>query len=62
MTVSDLSPIMRKAYESLPESEREAFLLEQKTQKIQTLRGAIVQVMARNQSHHVGKHVLELRK
>ncbi len=57
MTLEDLSPVMRKAYDALPEEERAQFLEEQKALHRQAVRGAIAQVQARNNSHNVGKHV-----
>ena len=62
MTPSDLSPIMRIAYESLSEEDRAAFLEEQKTSYCQSIRGAIAQVQARNTSHHIGNYVKVTQK
>lgn len=58
MTESDLSPIMRLAYQSLPEEEREKFLEEYDRLRHNMMRAAISQVIARNQSHNFGKHAL----
>lgn len=62
MTEKDLSPVMRAAYEALPENEREAFVTEHSAIHSQAMIGAIARVMARNQSHNAGKHVLETQK
>ncbi len=62
MTPADLSPIMRKAYEALSETEKETFLLEQEALYSTAIKGAISRVMNRNLSHNVGKHVLKTQK
>ena len=62
MTRRDLSPTMQRAYDALPENEREAFMSEQEQMRSQMIRGAIAQVQARNTSHNAGKHVLETQK
>ena len=62
MTRQDLSPVMQRAYDALPENEREAFLNEQKEVQRQMIRGAIAQVQARNTSHNAGKHVMGTQK
>lgn len=59
MTPPDLSPAMRRAYEALPEEEREAYLKECAQLHGSLIKACISQVMARNQSHNAGKHVLE---
>ena len=62
MTPSDLSPVMRKAYDALPKEEQDAFLEEQKQLRGSLIRASIAQVQARNTSHHAGNHVLEAQK
>lgn len=56
---ADLSPVMRKAYDALSEQDREAFLEQLDAQHASRMSGAAMQVMMRNLSHHVGKHVVK---
>lgn len=57
MMREDLSPASQAAYDALPEDKREEFLLEQARARSQMIQGAVVQVMARNQSHNAGEHL-----
>jgi len=59
MTVEDLSPVMRQAYESLSTVEqKEDFLEQYNAMRQQMTRSAIAQVISRNLSHGIGKHVI----
>lgn len=61
MTPKDLSPIMRKAYNALNSvEEKEAFLEQYSNLYEQRIRGAVSQVFARNFSHNVGTHLLNI--
>ncbi len=61
MTRSDLSPAMQKAYDALPPEDGAAMLKDWEALHNATIRAAISQVMARNNSHNAGKHVLEVQ-
>lgn len=57
MTPSDLSPAMRKAYDTLSQEDQATFLKEQENLHGSLIRASIAQVQARNNSHNVGNHV-----
>ena len=57
-----LSPIMRKAYDSLSsDEEREDFLTQLQNLRKSTVRTAVAAIMVRNLSHGVGKHLLNVK-
>ncbi|HRH31228.1 MAG TPA: hypothetical protein PK950_00995 [Candidatus Paceibacterota bacterium] len=63
MTPSDLSPAKRRAYDALDsETDKEEFLNDEAAIRKQAIRGAIAQVMSRNQSHNAGKHLVNAQK
>ena len=53
MNPDDLSPVMREAYELLPDNKKSDFLNEQEETKKNVIRGAIARIMTRNQSHNL---------
>jgi len=55
-----LSPIMKKAYDALSsEEEKKVFLEQFNGLWRQAMNGAACQIISRNLSHHIGKHVLK---
>ncbi len=63
MQYKDLSETMKRAYDSLStDKEKAQFLEEQENLHKQAIRGAFVQVQARNNSHNIGNHVANAKK
>lgn len=62
MTPEELSPTMRRAYESLSENDQAVFLKEQQALRDNMIRGSIARVMVRNQSHNLGDHAMTVKE